>query len=527
MMEETKKELERFKAFLRGNEASLFVTLALLLLCYAKHTFTLNVDIDTEDVITGGTSNVEGWLTIGRFGAYYTKLWTGLIKYNPYFSGVLFLCFFFFSAVIWMYNIHRVSQDDKNRYWIFGILYVTSSLWCFIFYFSMLQFELVLGLCLSALASYLLFLLLNTKKIPCFIIFTLFATAFLLWGIASYQAILVYYVVGCIITYLFYYRTMLESNQVTLSTEIKHICYWAVHLIVTYGIYQFLTKKYFSGSVYLESMNNWTGNDFLTVFNGVVDAVKNVYRGEDAYYTHGMLWILVLVLLDMVYRLLFQKENKLRERILYVVVELGLLVSPFLLYIYLGNSVLLRTQFPFALYTGAAAMFFGGNILRIGRKQKKKFLFAVAHVVLCFAVLVVTAQQMETNLRLWYTDDVCNQQDLAVAQKISSDISSLGLGEGYPVVFLGRKQVSLNASCLQCDMFGVSNFTWDYSSPTGSNVRTILYIGAALGVWYGGGDDTQQNAAIEKGVSMPSYPNAGYVSYDGDSGCIIVKLSEY
>jgi hypothetical protein len=392
----------------------------------------------------------------------------------------------------------------------------------------MLQFELVLGLCLSALASYLLFSLLDRKIGPCFIVFVLFATAFLLWGIASYQAILVYYVVGCIITYLFYYRAMLESNRVAIVTEIKHICFWAIHLIVTYGIYQIVTKKYFSGSVYLESMNNWKGNDFFTVLNGVVDAIKNVYRGTDVYYTHGMLWILVLIVLDMLYRLLFQKENKLQERILYVVVELALLVSPFLLFFYLGNSILLRTQFPFALYTGATAMFLGGNILRIGRNQKKKHMLATGgYVVLCLAVLLVTAQQMETNLRLWYTDDMCNQQDLAVAQKICSDISSLGLGEEYPVVFLGKKQVSLNTACLQCDMFGVSNFTWDYSSPTGSNIRTILYIGTALGVWYGGGDDTQKNAAIEKGSSMPSYPNAGYVSYDGDSGCIIVKLSEY
>jgi hypothetical protein len=426
-----------------------------------------------------------------------------------------------------MYNIHRVSGESKNKYWIFGILYVTSSLWCFIFYFSMLQFELVLGLCLAALASYLLFSLIGRKKSLWFVVFTLLATVFLLWGIASYQAILVYYVVGCIITYLFYYRTLLEVHRVSIVTELKQICFWAVHLILTYGIYQLVTKKYFSGSAYLESMSNWGGNNLFTVMNSVMEAVKNVYRGGEVYYTRAMLWILVLIVLDMLYRLIFQEENKLKERVLYVVVELALLISPFLLFIYLGGSIVLRTQFPFALYTGATAMFLCGNILNIDRKQKKKFISTVGQLIVCVAVLVVSAQQMGTNLRLWYTDDMCNQQDLAVAQKICSDISSLGADESCPVVFLGKKQVTLNSSCLQCDMFGVSNFTWDYSSPTGSNIRTILYIGAALGVWYSGGDDTQKNAAIEKGSSMPSYPNAGYVTYDGDSGCIIVKMSEY
>ena len=52
-------------------------------------------------------------------------------------------------------------------------------------------------------------------------------------------------------------------------------------------------------------------------------------------------------------------------------------------------------------------------------------------------------QQLSVNLRLWYTDDVCNEQNRIVAENIYDHISALGLGEEpeAQVVILGRKQV--------------------------------------------------------------------------------------
>lgn len=517
-------EWQEFTSFIREKIVAVAVVFFCVLLCYAKHAFTLNVGIDTEDLILGGMSNLNGWLTIGRFGGYYSKCILGLLEYNPYFSGVLFMLFFSLSAILWMYNFYIYGGKKRNYpYWLFGILYTTAQIWCFIFYFSMLQLELAIGVCCAALAVYLVFdALCHDRSLLRKIADYIAGAVLLIWGIASYQAILVVYLVGCIATYLVYYRSRFETDQVNMKDSWYKIIVLAVHFVVSYVGYAVVSKLFFSGSAYLESQIKWGVQPVKTVIHTILHCIRKVYFGNDIAHSYLMLVVFLLFVADMGY--VATRKQSLGSRITYILVIAALGISPFALYIYMGSDTQLRTQFAFALYASFAAMYLSGwfaDKLVIRTKR--------VGVILSILLLAFGYKQMAVNLRLWYTDDVCNQQDQIVAENVCNAVSELGLGEipEESVVIVGCKQVNLTPVSLHYDMFGTSNFVWDYSNPAGSTIRSLAYIKAVTGIDYTAGNDEQRSIAIEKGKDMPIYPNPGYVKYVKEADLIIVKLSEY
>lgn len=492
-------------------------------ICYAKHAFTLNVNIDTEDLLVGVSGNLGGWLTIGRFGAYYTKVIFGLLNYNPYFSGVLFMLFFAVSAVLWMYNFYVFgNQSERYPYWLFGVLYITSPLWCMIFYFSMLQLELAVGLCCAAVCVYLQFdLFFHQQNKNSFLIKSIVAATLLVWAIASYQAVLAVYLTGVCGTFLILYRKYYADDSVDLKKTWRNAIGIILHFVASYSIYTLITRFFFSGSSYLDNQINWGKKPAGLIIRELIAKLWNTYFGYDEVHNKLILAAGILFLLDMIW--ILTMHRKIADKATYLMISGMLALAPFAVFLYMGGIPEVRTHFPQAVLGAFLAMYAAGNMDKIIRKER----YAKIAVTILMAGFVY--QQAAITLRLWYTDDVCNRQKQIVAYHISDQIDALGFGERpeVPVVFLGRKEVKLQPVCLNYDMFGAANFVWDYNSPSGSSVRSALYINAVTNSEYYVGNDEQREAAVQYGAGMPCYPSPGYVEYAEDIDAIIVKLSEY
>lgn len=516
-----REELKDFSDFIKKKQVTILMVFFSVLLCYGKHAFTQNVDIDTEDLLAGGMSNLNGWLTIGRFGSYYTKKILGVFQYNPYFCGVLFLLLFTLAASLWMYNFYLFSnKNQKYPYWLFGMIYVTSQVWCFIFYFSMIQLEVVVGVCCVAIANYLIFyaIYLESKRLNRIFRY-LIATVLIVWGIGCYQAILVEYLIGCTILLLVCYRKQMEDRTLQAGIFLKKVMIIAIHFVFSYIMYAIIAKCYFSGSDYLVGQIVWRDSIVMAMVN-IVKFVYYCFFVQNGIKTYILLAEVVFLGVDIIFVCL--KKIKLVEKCLYIGLIICSTLSIFALCIYIGNGLADRTQFPVCLYIGFMAMYVTTFIPEYKWERNLRLILVT---IMC----IFMYQQTAINLRLWYTDDLCNQQNLVVAQTIYRDICALGRGEvpDEHVVFVGNKQVNLNAATIQADMFGVSNFCWDNYNVASSSTRIALYMRNVIGVGYLIGDDNEKYIAIEKGKNMPQYPNPGYVQLDVEHQLIIVKLSEY
>ena len=124
------------------------------LVCFGYQAFNSNIRIDTEELINHPGSTL-GWLTIG-------KIWTGSVKTDawswctPNDKEWYSDAFVFYPGRqctdVWMLLFFR--KKDGKPYWIFTLLYMTSNIWSFQFYFSLQQAEVAFAMLLMAVTGF-------------------------------------------------------------------------------------------------------------------------------------------------------------------------------------------------------------------------------------------------------------------------------------------------------------------------------------------------------------------------------------
>ena len=124
------------------------------LVCFGYQAFNSNIRIDTEELINHPGSTL-GWLTIGRFGLVLLKRMLGLGVHRTIKSGILMLLFFILGGNVLTYGCYYFSgKKDGKPYWIFTLLYMTSNIWSFQFYFSLQQAEVAFAMLLMAVTGF-------------------------------------------------------------------------------------------------------------------------------------------------------------------------------------------------------------------------------------------------------------------------------------------------------------------------------------------------------------------------------------
>lgn len=510
------------KAYVKKHGRLLFLSLVIAVLCFGFLSLSTNIRIDSEELINNPGSSL-GWLTIGRYGLVLLKRLLGLTTYHAMKSGLLFLLFFVIGENLLAFAYYHFSgRNEAYPYWAFLLLYGTSNLWCFQIYFSMQQAEVAFAMLLvvfsAMLAMEACFLQKGSKRVR-----RIGVSVFLLVVcLGTYQALATYYIAICI---SFFLIRMENQKEVNAERTVGEIFGGIVLLIAQFGVsyllYSWIANTWFMATEeYMQSQMGWGKYAVADCLKNVLRTVKNcllAYGPRNfSFYTIGVLLSLAAVII------LWRKKvfSSKGEQMIYLLAWLGLLASPFLMTLYMGEMLVTRSQFALPL----VAAFLGMHGIRYLHEEKQLF----ARIASA-GVLLVVILQVGYDLRLAYTDDKRYEQDAVLAEQILGKVVQTNQGKipEMPVIFVGCKIPQYDGICARTEMYGWSFFEWDYAlgNPTGATHRIAGFVQASTGVMLNETTtEEMKEQAVKLSEEMPTFPEDGAVVRTEDY--MVVKLSE-
>ena len=535
------------RSYVKNHYKLMIVSAVLILLCYGYMALCGNLRIDTEVLINNPGSDMN-WDTIGRFGLVFLKRILGLSTHHTIWSGMLFLLFFYLQMQLFLFLVYHFSNRNENYpYWIGAILYGTSNLWCFQVYFSLQQGEIACAMLLVMIAAALSIKAFcapvehnsliennvseetkrqcgNVKKT---MMFAVVSAILLVVGFGAYQAFVSFYIAICICLFLVNLMEHWKNQKEAAMREenryvVLGIGKLLLHFVVTYAVYSFITKKWFTASDYLNSQKAWGNTPFTTCVKEILKVIKRAVFMEGvenfSFYTIG--GVLVIIALIVLCKKRIQK-NKF-QLVIYVLALTALALTPFLLNIYTGGKTVTRSQFALpvvAAFCGMLALY----QIKMWKPEWKWFVGGGK----VFAVLAAIVQIMMC-LVLTYTDYVRNEQDITKTETIVEYLQEANGGKMPEtlIVFVGAQSPELSKGCVRAEMFGWSFYEWDFhpSNPTGATHRSVGVIRAYTGYDLKDAPNEEQKArAIEIAAGLEDFPAENCVKILDDM--VVVRLS--
>lgn len=496
--------------FTHRHKAALIFNAAICVICYGHMAFSQNVGIDTEHVINHPGVSMQ-WETVGRQGLLYTKNLFGVIHYNPYLNGILFLAgFILLGSMISFLCYLAGGKNNAYPYGLFAVLFSACPVWMMQFYFALQRAEVVLGMVYGVISVFALyqFVFLNQKKISWCIICLIFG----MWCFASYQACAFLYISLCIICYLLdFFRDPDRKSRIYF----KHIAELILGFGIVYLAYTLAVKNTLSNGWYIKGQMRWGIWPLRQNLALILDHVKcllNWYRPDNV-----SAYPLACACVFFLFGIYACKKKKNSIPLFFGLA--GLLIAPFLMSIYIGDKALGRSQSALPVAAAGACMLFWGYCKS---SDSKKLLWARRISMLAGAVMVWSG--IAVILALQYTDDIRYRDDVNTARSIAQDLYQTEGYQDLPVIFVGEKEAELNGACLEADLYGYSFFKWDYSdgNPTGATWRILGFMDT-LGIDLKDGSKYAKKA-LKAAKAMPYYPTKGYIAVKDDY--IVIKLSE-
>lgn len=501
-------------------------------ICYGFLVFSGNIRIDTEELINEPGSKL-GWLKIGRFGLALLKEVLGLSTHSVVKSGILFFVFFLLGANLLCFAMWRFSRKRDYPYGIFLLLYVTSNIWSYQIYFSVQQAEV-------ACAMFLLLVAAICSVQACFstrgmqsVWRTLTACVLLVLGIGAYQALATYYIALCIIFFLVWLDAAVLSEHEGGADKVCHrrILAGIGGLLtifgVSYVIYGRIAKAWFmSNAGYMADQMGWGKYPVSACIRNILRAVRDVLiaRGSRnfSFYTAGI--VLVAILLITEWNRRRKKGTKPDAGFVWKVLAFsGLMMTPFLMTIYMGEILVTRSQFALPV----AAAFLGMYAVSGLQDFFEKWVWMKRVAVVL--VLAAATLQIGYNLQLTHTDNVRYAQDVQKSEQLVTVLEKAGDTEIWdrPIVFVGFWMPELDAWCSRTEMYGWSFYEWDYSpaNQTGATHRIAGFLRASqkLPVREEATDEMRREA-VNLSKKQPVFPEDGCVLQTDEF--TVVKLSE-
>ncbi len=510
--------VQDMKLFAKTHKNALLVNAVMVCICYLHMAFSQNVGIDTERIIVAEGPLLDSWKTVGRQGLLLSKMIGMPGGYNPYLSGMIFLLGFMLLGALIGFLCWTVSgRDDGYPYGLFMALFAVCPVWMPQFYFALQRAEVVLGMIYAVISVFALSRLIYDKwGKGRMVIWAVFGLAFGVWSFCTYQGCVAFYIGLCIMVFLMDFAKSYREKQWREYA-------WAILGLIggfaaVYVVNMAITKIFFGQGQYLQGQIVWGQASISDIIHNILRHVKNVLFWENAVYRS--VYPLVCVCLAIVWiAFCFKREYKISIKVVFTLALAGLLLTPFLLTIYMGNEPAVRSQFALQLIAAFGCMFAYGIWSRQDARKclwGRRAVMAVCVVAIWFSVA--------TNLRLLYTDDVRNQEDLRVAGQIAQDIQRMKGADNLPIICVGGYEARLNEASERVDMYGVSFLSWDYTpaSLAGATGR-VVGIMNTMGIDINGTLE-YQDEAIELAKEMAHYPHNGYISVQ--DSYVIVKLSD-
>lgn len=502
------KEIQIFTSYIYKARWCNIFSGVIFISIYGSCFFNLNLWVDMEAMINNPYSDYN-FLDIGRYGLILTKYIFGLRWFNPFIATGMGYLLLWFSGVLFGYIFWRCSHDSYAISSIFGIICFVSPIMVEQFYFQFQIFEIAWAYCLCALSIGLSYygILKNSMS------FKFISILCMIWSFSSYQAFVVIYIsgiVGCFIT-IYHYKIKKHSID---NFPVLKILIWHISLfIIAFLLNEIIANVFFVSSDYLDNQILWGKVEFRECINNILYHISNAFLGDGVFFTSFYLLFSVLIILFLIIDIIKNKNCKFR--FIYVASGIGLQLCPFLLTIYMGNIPVIRGQlfYPFVIAWNVIILLNGFFCL-----GWKKVLGVIMTLTLFFT-------QANLTLRLIYTDTIRSKEDLRLLLSVEEKLENESLNN-KPIVFLGRYNNNLNASCVRGQTIGVSIFSFDVSTLPHYYWSTyrVCNIAQTQGLNFESAAQEQVLEARNEALKAPCWPQEGSVIDAGDY--VIIKLSE-
>lgn len=481
----------------------------------------------------------------GRFTAtLIQKIFPSYIDFGSIYNffGIAFLAI---SSVIFCVIFERCNNKSTTiQNIVFSCLFVTFPMHAELFIYNGTSWAIGLGCILISLALYQLLNFLETKRW-----YLLILPIFFLILVASwYESVLVIYVLAVFVVLLL---SKLENDSLHLKDIILKGLVFLIPLLIS------VIAEYLIGNILLTLLdisksqnaeNNifWDFSSFSTILSNLIGIIKSIVFN---YFIFGF-WnesVAVFAVAFCLFSVLGLYTVIKTKSISVLLCVIGTLFTPFFLSFLQGYSSSYRVCQPFSFFVGISAYFMLYTLNKSKFNQKK-----VAYKILSILLPLLIVFQIFTISECFKLEKDTYDSEKSTIISISNDLKNEGFDLSKPTVFIGqfktndeinsRKYVDKN-NCF-INMFlklplvsGVISESLDVKS--GYCFKKYSCVGSSYIRWgvsaFGEcntelfkfmehcgitnlkiGTLEQYKAANKIIDDLPSYPDSGYISDQGD-----------
>ena len=463
-----------------------------------------NIRMDSDRMIHTPDIALSQYVQEGRSALVLLLRFFGLDTWHPVRSGILFLLFFSISCWLLYFTIRRYTNWHGRYLDLFVLLYGLSPIWAYHGYFVLQIAAVGFGMLLTVFSACMDSCMITRPLFRGFrFLWEVIALVLLTFSMLIYQSLIICYI-SVILVLLF--CMLLKGNPVSWKSLIPIFLRLLISFAICYVISRALRTESVTNN--MDVQIRW-GNDPVLhcLFRIAQEAGAAVLMATSRYFSlYSLGAILALVLL-----IKRGKEDNKTHPLLWAAC-LGMLLIPFGLSVLLGNVTVPRSQFALQLVAAFLPVCFLAET-----KGRHRFLR-----ITLIAVVVI---QAALALRLYHTDQVRNEQDIAVTEAVTAEMEDMDTSK--PLAFIGvRRMESSPVWTEKADVYGRSFFEWIYTAdrPTSATLPALRLITAYNGKEYTGiSGQQQEQKAVELAQDMPAYPSPGYIREEEDM--IIIKLS--
>lgn len=449
------QEKNKFINFLKQQKNTVVVVTLFTLLSYGFKIFFYSNQFDTIQMSVK-YSNILGWWTsIGRYALVITKRIFENGFFNIYFSNFLTLIMLVVCVLVWSYTLYANTNEKsiyKGKYWIFGILFVTTPIMVEQISFSLQNWEVMLGYTLTGVAVWAFFKGLTSKRY-----YFLISIILMTWNLGIYQNFIVIFVLGFLFIMLLRLDMMENHRQI-----IKVFFIFGISCVISLFFYVITCKVMqnivgVGASGYLSESIQWFSRPIKESIYAIIDYVKSLIFSNDTPYSSIVYGIMFVIF--------FLGGVLSRSKYIFwnIIIRLGIILSPFYFALLFGNSMGMRVQTILPL---TVALVGWQLILEFHRIKKGLYIVCIIFIG------IFSIKNAQIMCQAFYSDYYSYNNDVRLVDQIRSSAS-----ESFPenslenLVFLNRcSSIDTIQNQISLENIGSSifNITWlndyDYQS---------------------------------------------------------------
>ena len=487
------------KSFLKNNAFILLIACFFIVLAYGYFVTTWSISIDSEvfSFNSGGITDIQD----GRFGAHFFRFLTDY-KMLPFWSDFLMVSFVLFSSLVWSIILERHYPNDKLALFVFLLFYNISPIYAFLFRFTFMT-AVGFGMILISLVIYCFNkIITQEKKIKWYLIGTLL----LFWAIAIYQVFVFYYITSV----LFFGLVLLTSkSHKFFQKNIFKYLFESVFILIlssmSYKIVCFLIESlWIEPRDFVDNYVLWGKRPMFQVIEGFFIFFKDMlFKSYNFYFLIVCVYCFFLLCLY------------LRKRMDFIFLRflliLGLLLSPFLLSVFLGQFMPNRTFINLPLVVAAISFLL---LVTINDDRIKQLLVLIAFASTFFHCKYINQLFYGDNMRLQYDIHFADRIYSKVQDKVGSNLLK------KPLLIYGNSLPKERSYIIKEETIGISFF----EKYLGNTHRIWMFM-RWLGKDYPFAWNHQYPSSLEQAKIMPSFPDEGSVIETDEY--ILFKLSDF